>query len=122
MDCSFTGFLITRAKTTQSFLLVVLVLAGPAATFSCFQDGSSFARDKTQWDTVGFACCLRAVLSYTIYSTYMQGYGLLETFWQKINVFFVPFRVLQCLCHICTTRHVADKTKDLCPTEVAGAR
>lgn len=53
---------------------------------------------------------------------YYQVYGLLETFWHKIKVFLVPFKVSRSLCHICTTRHLADRTKDLCPAEVAGAR
>lgn len=76
---------------------------------------------------MGFVCSLRAVLAHnriiTIYPTYIQSYGLLETFWQKIKVFLLPFKVLHCLCHICTTRHLADTIKDLCPAgEVAGAK
>lgn len=59
----------------------------------------------------------------TSYSTHIQGYGLLETFWQKVKVFLVPFKVLQCLCHICIRRDLADITDDLWPAgEVAEAK
>lgn len=125
------GYLIIWVETTQS--LVVLVLAA-AAAFSCTQDKTRFcshclssANDnpsETQWglSAPSELACLTVVLSPSILLIF-RVMVYLETFWRKIKVFLVPFKVLQCLCHICTTRHLADITKDLCPAgEVAGAK
>lgn len=113
--------LIIWVKSTQSFPLTCFSVSKCCSWLWLYPRQIQFSKWQTQWDTVGFVCSLKTVLSHnsitTIYSTYIQGYGLLEAFWQKIKLFLVPFKVLQCLCHVCTTGHLADLTKDLYPAE-----